>query len=171
MVPNTGHVCAPLLGRFKSEYGEQKHMLRMVNVSKSGIDFWQWLEWLVFVLQKEERHKVAGPAFCHPDGSMLDSKYFNQELIILLERLKFEHSHLFDGMEDVGRDYGVSWSFRRGANLRATEEGVSDKVCNLVNRWSSFEAKKGKRPNMSMAQRYLEAKLIIKRTLVYSRLL
>jgi hypothetical protein len=36
---NLDHVCAPLLGRFKSEVGEDKHIAIMANKSKSGLCF------------------------------------------------------------------------------------------------------------------------------------
>jgi hypothetical protein len=36
---NLGHACVPLLGRFKSEVGEDKHIAIMADKSKSGLCF------------------------------------------------------------------------------------------------------------------------------------
>ncbi len=171
LVPNTGHVCYPLLGRFKTEYGEQKYMPQTVNISNSGINFRLWMERLVFVLTKERKQFEAGPAFCHENGDMMTSRDMNLEFLQLMELVKFNHPRLFEGTKDIERDYGVSRSFRRGSNSRAKEEGVEKELREFINRWSSFEGKKGSTPSLSMAQHYVEAKLIMKRTLVYSRAL
>lgn len=172
-VRGEGHVCAPLLGRFKNEVGEQKHVMVMINKSKSGIDFRKWMERLALVLSKEGKDNTsdAGPAFCHQDGSMIMSYEMNENFHLLLERLKSERGDLFPDGADLIKLYGVNRSFRRGANSRATEEGVSKDIRDLVNRWSSFEAKKGQRPNMSMANHYLQIRMILKRTLEYSKAL
>ena len=164
-----GHVCAPLLGRFKNEVGEQHHVMVMVNVSKSGLKFREWMECLVGILVKEGKEHGAGPAFCHSDGTMYMSHEMNEALHSLLEELCEIRPDLFLGRTDLASAYGISRSFRRGANSRATEEGVKKDIRNLINRWSTFENKKGKRPNMTMTQHYLEIKLILKRILVYSK--
>ena len=164
-----GHVCLPLLGRFKSEIGEQRHVMVMVNKSRSGLEFWLWMEQLASLLSKEEKHESAGPAFCNPDGTMLMSYQMNESLHSLLSELATVRPDLFLGRTDVSTAYGVSRLFRRGANSRATEEGVPKDVRNLINRWSTFESRKGKRPNMSMTQHYLEIKMILKRILPYSK--
>ena len=40
--PEIPHVVVPLLGRFKGELGERCHLVMMVNVSRSGIQFRKW---------------------------------------------------------------------------------------------------------------------------------
>lgn len=169
LVPDTGHVCYPLLGRFKTEYGEQRYMPQTVNITKSGINLRLWIERLVYVLVKEGKQSEAGPAFCHEDGYLISSREMNVEFLRILEIVKFNKPKLFEGSKDIEREYGTSRSFRRGSNSRAKEEGVDKELREFINRWSSFENKKGSTPSMSMAQHYVEAKLIMKRTLVYSR--
>ena len=97
------------------------------------------------------------------------SYQMNDEFISLLEKLKFEKPQLFAVGIDIYKSYGVSRSLRRGANSKAKEEGVSEDLRTYINRWSSYEAKKGSRPNMSMSQHYVETQLILKRILVYSK--
>jgi hypothetical protein len=66
-----GHIYVPLLGHFKSEIGEDKHVAVISSVSKSGLKFRLWLEKLVWLLVKQNKEKLVGPAFCHEDGTML----------------------------------------------------------------------------------------------------
>ena len=82
-----GHVCLPLLGRFKTEVGEQRHVMVMVNVSSSGLKFREWLEALAKTLHKEGKGEHPGPAFCHCDGSMMMSHEMNDALHRLLKEL------------------------------------------------------------------------------------
>lgn len=165
-----GHVCAPLLGRFKNEVGEQRQVMVMVNRSKSGLRFRVWMELLAMVLKREGKEKVAGPAFCKENGDMISQAEFNQELNKYCELAQKKDKELFLSL--VGptgkRSYSVSRSLRRGSNSRATEEGVSKDVRELINRWRTFENKRGQRPNMSMTQHYLEIRLVLKSLLVYS---
>ena len=102
---------------------------------------------------------------------MMTSWDMNLGFLKYMEQIKFENESLFEGVSEIEQNYGVSRSFRRGANTRAKEEGVPEELRKFINRWSSFESKRGNRPNMSMAEHYVEAKLIMKRTPVYSRLL
>ena len=146
-------------------------MMVMVNTSKSGLKFRYWMEMLADTLQQENKHLSGGPAFCHVDGNMFRSYEMNEVQHGLSEELAERRPDLFLGRTDVASAYGISRSFRRGANSRATEEGVKKEVRDLINWWSTFENKKGKRPNMSMTQHYLEIKLILKRILVYSKAL
>ena len=109
------------------------------------------MERLAYVLVEEGKDKDTGPTFCHEDGSMIESRQMHTEFVNLLERLKFQSGHLFEGTDNIDRDYGVSRSLRRGANTRAKEEGVDETLRDFINQWSSFEAKRGNRPHMSMA--------------------
>ena len=51
------HVCIPLLGRFKSEISEDKHVAVIASVTKSGVNVRLWVERLVWVLMRERKHK------------------------------------------------------------------------------------------------------------------
>ena len=166
-----GHVCAPLLGRFKTETGEDKYVAVMVNESNSGIKFRLWLERLAVLLVAERKEHIAGPAFCHLDGSMIRSHQMNSEFLRALKVVQLERPDLLPAKADVENLYGTFRSMRRGSNTRATEEEVKAPVIELVNRWRKFENKQGDRPNMSMREHYLEIKLIMKRNLSYSRAL
>ena len=166
-----GHVCLPLLGMFKGEKGEQKHVMVMVNESKSGLNFRLWIERLVLVLRAEGKDKEVGPAFSNEKGDMITSGQMNDHFQELCLQAHEDRNDLFPTLTGPtgAHCYGVSRSFRRGANTRATEEGVKKEDRDLINRWSSYENKRGQKPNFGMSQHYLEIRLVLKRLLVYSK--
>jgi hypothetical protein len=168
---NLGHVCIPLLGRFKSEIGEDKHVAVVTNKSKSGLNFRLWLERLVWVLIKEKKDKVAGPAFCHKDGTMLRSFELDREFHNSLRIVQLERPDLIPEEIDITKSYGTFRSLRRGSLTKATEEGIEGPDLELINRWRKFENSKGGSPHMSMREHYLEIKLVLKRMLAYSKAL
>ena len=165
------HVCAPLLGWFKSEIGEDKHVAVITNVTASGLQIRLWLERLVWVLMQEGKEFVAGPAFCNHDGNMIRSFQLNEELHNMLKRIQLERPDLIPEGTDIESCYGTFRSFRRGSLTRATEEGVEGPDMDLINRWRKFESSGGSKPHMSMREHYLEIKLVLKRLLAYSKAL
>jgi hypothetical protein len=166
-----GHVCAPLLGRFKTETGEDKHVAVISNISKSGLQFRLWLERLAWLLIQEKRDKVAGPAFCREDGSMVRAYELDAEFHKSLKVIQIERPDLISEDVDVTKLYGTFRSLRRGSLTRATEEGIKGTDLDMINRWRKFESNGGGRPHMSMREHYLEIKLVLKRTLAYSKAL
>jgi hypothetical protein len=166
-----GHVCAPLLGRFKSETGEDKHVAIITNVSRSGLKFRLWMERLAWLLKREGKVNVAGPAFCHVDGSMLRSYELDVEFHKALKVVQSERSDLIPPGTDINNLYGTFRSLRRGSLSRATEEGIAGTDLDMINRWRKFEISGGGKPHMSMREHYLEIKLILKRILKYSKAL
>jgi hypothetical protein len=167
----TGHVCAPLMGRFKSETGESNHVAVITNISKSGFKFRLWLERLAWVLTKERKELITGPAFCREDGNMIRSFEMNFEFHKALKIVQLERPDLIPIDLDVTDTYGTYRSLRRGSHTKATEEGIDGPDLELINRWRMFETSQGGNPHMSMRQHYLEIRLVLKRTLAYSKVL
>ena len=164
------HVCAPLLGRFKTETGEDKHVAVISSISKSGLQFRLWVERLVWLLLREGNTNV-GPAFCKRNGTMLRSYEMDWEFHKALKIVQLERIDLIPDDVDVTSLYGTYRSLRRGSTTRATEAGVGPTTLDLINRWSKFEKNRGGKPHMSMREHYLEIKLVLKRLLVYSQAL
>ena len=166
-----GHVCVPLLGRFKTEVGEDKHVAVITNKSKSGLCFRLWLERLAWLLKKEGKENTAGPAFCNYDGTMMRSFELDQEFRNSLKIVQLEKPDLIPEGIDVVKLYGTYRSCRRGSLTRATEEGIDGPELDLINRWRKWESNSGGSPHMSMREHYLEIKLVMKRMLSYSKAL
>ena len=165
------HVCAPLLGRFKNETGEDKHVALMAERTKSGINIRLWMERLVWLLMQEGKGSVAGPAFCNADGSMIRAYQFNGEFHNVLKEVQVHRPDLLPDGVDIEGCYGTFRSMRRGSLTRATEQGIEGPDLDIVNRWRKFEDSRGSRPHMSMREHYLEIKLVLKRALAYSKAL
>ena len=165
-----GHVCAPLLGRFKTETGEDKHVAVISSISKSGLQFRLWMERLAWLLVKEGNIDV-GPAFCKRNGTMLRSYEMDWDFHKALKMVQLERNDLIPEEVDVSTLYGTYRSLRRGSLTRATEAGVGPTVLDLINRWSKYEKNRGEKPHMSMREHYLEIKLVLKRILCYSQAL
>ena len=166
-----GHVCLPLLGRFKTEVGEDKHVALVVNVTKSGIRVRRWIERLAWLIQHEKKHTQAGPAFYNEDGNMIRAYQLNGEFHQILHSVQLDRPDLLPEGTDIEGSYGTFRSFRRGSLTRATEEGVVGPDLDVINRWRKFESSQGSRPHMSMREHYLEIRLVLKRMLVYSKAL
>ena len=163
-----GHISLPLLGRFKNELGEAKHVAVVVNTSTSGLEYRKWIERLVWILIREGKENDAGPAFCRIDGSMMRSYELDAEFHKSLRKVRDGRPDLIPEGLDIENVYGTYRSLRRGSNTRATERAVGRDVIELINRWRKFEHKRGGKPSMSMREHYMEIKLILRRILAYS---
>lgn len=165
------HVCVPLLGRFKTETGEDKHVAVVASVTSSGLKLRLWMERLSWLLVREGKDKICGPAFCREDGSMCRSYELDWEFHRMLKQVQGSRPDLIPESIDVIKVYGTFRSSRRGSLTRATEAGIKGPDLDMVNRWRKFETSKGSRPHMSMREHYLEIRLVLRRSLTYSKAL
>ena len=160
------HVVVPLLGQFKGETGEKCHLLMMANVTSSGIEIRKWVNRAVQMFIKEGCTSV-GPVMCGMDGkTMLPSQEVDMEFKNQLRQVQLSHPELIEPSVDVYRDFGIFRSMRRGSESRATEQGVCDRVIDLINRWRKMDG--SKRGAMAMRDYYLDLVLVKKRMLAYS---
>jgi hypothetical protein len=166
-----GHVCITPLGWFKSEIGEDKHVAVVTNILKSGLRFRLWLERLAWLLIKEKKDKLGGPAFCHEDGTMLRSFELDREFHNSLRIVQLERPDLISDEIDISKSYGTFRSLRRGSLTKATEEGIEGLDLELINRLRKFENSKGGSPHMSMREHYLEIKFVLKWMSAYAKAL
>ena len=102
---------------------------------------------------------------------MIRAYQLNGEFHNMLRRVQTRRSDLLPEGIDIEGRYGTFRSLRRGSLTRATEEGIRGPDLELINRWRKFEDSAGSRPHMSMREHYLEVKLVLKRTLAYSKAL
>ena len=102
---------------------------------------------------------------------MYRSYELDWEFHSVLKKVQDLRPDLIPESVDVAASYGTFRSCRRGSLTRATEAGIKGPDLDMINRWRKFEAVKGGRPHMSMREHYLEIKLVLKRTLAYSKAL
>ena len=62
---------------------------------------------------------------------------------------------------DVGEDYVIGSSFRRGAEVREFKKRVPDPIIVAINRWKNIERGEMMRPRFSMLEHYSNVVLIL----------
>ena len=162
-----GCVIIPLLGQFKGETGERYHLTPMADVTNSGLQVKLWAKRLVFV--RERQGRIRGPAFCDANGEVAKAKPIEQALMDMLVGIQEKNPQVIGAEVDIYEQFGVSRSFRRGATSTARTRGVDDRQVTLINRWRSFEAGKGRRPQLAMQDHYSDIKIMIPELILFSK--
>ena len=157
-----GLIAIPLTGKLKGTGRVQKHVLRSVKMTSSGIN----MEWWIQLLRRTAIVVGAtrGPAFCDKDGFVWDSVTINEMLHEALESVYAEKRELFpfgvQTVEDIRLKYGIYRSFRRGSDSRALSKNVSTLDIQVVNRWSKKERAKGDKITERMELHYADQNLL-----------
>jgi hypothetical protein len=151
------HVVVSLLGRFKGEDGDRMHVFALASESGSGIKTRALLEKVAEILSEEKKEEC--PAFCDKEGFQLTERFVEDEFLHpILESL--QSSNWGNGAISKGLSVRTSYrcfrSLRRGANITATNKGVSESTINFVHRWNKFELKRGRQPGFDMIQHYAD---------------
>ena len=173
--PSRPHAPVALLGKFKGEVAECHHFLALAEVTRSGIDIKRWvrraIEWYT------RKGVVHGPVF-RSEKAMLNLgaerseraslSQFADVILPVFERIRMESSDLIPDTVDVYGSYGMSRSFRRGADTEAIARGYSQPLIDLNCRWRTIESAKGKRPRMRMSMHYAQAVLLLDKLIEFS---
>ncbi len=80
-----------------------------------------------------------------------------------LQGIKDSQVGLISSDVDIFKDFGISRSFRWGA-IR----GVEDKHVTLTNHWRVFENAKGRRPMVTMKDRYSDIQILLPELVKFS---
>ena len=102
-------------------------------------------------------------------GAKAKMKDFEVPIFDRLDQIQRERPDLIDPLVDVGEEYGLSRSYRRGSDSRALSERIPTDVVNLNNRWRKVEMAKGKMPIFQMSEHYADVQLLLPMFLLYSR--
>jgi hypothetical protein len=160
-------VVVSLIGSFKNELGEHRHMLPSAAVTASGLEPRLWvgrmLEWY------EKKGITNGPVFRNLDtGMSVKASVYEFDILMELVAIQKFWGDIISETVDVYESNGVSRSFRRGSNTHATNQGVSEAIINHNNRWSMVERAKGRTPSLGMQQHYSDVLLMLSALLKYS---
>ena len=116
-----GLIAIPLTGKLKGTGRVQKHILRSVKITSSGINVYWWIQLLRRTLTVTGA--TQGPAFCDSEGYVWDSVLINELLHEALEAIYLQQKSLFpfgvQTVDDVKLRYGIFRSFRWGSDSRA----------------------------------------------------
>ncbi len=168
--PRGSHVYVPLMGRFKHENGERNLLFAFASVTEnSQIPVRHCLERVVFILKKERKDQIVGPAICESNGFVYPRWKINAELHEQIERVKQSNPGLLDETVSVENRYNIFRSFRRGATTRAREMKVDPSVISMNNRWRKSQSKAGGVPNLPMMDLYTEIQQALLTRLSFSK--
>jgi hypothetical protein len=161
------HVVVSLIGRFKNEIGEQRHMLPLAAETASGLKPRKWigrmLEWY------RKKGISRGPVFRDFEtGHAVRASCYEFDIMTELEGIQSRGGDIISQTVEVYERYGVSRSFRRGSNTHAINQGVSESDIDHNNRWSTGEQAKGRAPKLGMQQHYADVLQMLPTLLRYS---
>lgn len=163
------YVIIPLLGRFKTEDGEQYHLTPLAFQTNSGIKIGTWVQRLVEV--KAMHRQLHGPAFSDRCGKVLSSHWLEMEILDRLQEIQNRDDDLIPKEVNVHEEYGLARSFRRGATTQARNAGVAENDINVMNRWRSSEQAKGCKPRAKMQDHYSDIRQMVPTLLRFSQAL
>ena len=94
----------------------------------------------------------------------------NPSFIGLLERIQKRWANVFAGDLDVGKEFSIGRSLRRGVTSEAQNVGIPREVIEANNRWTRRQERaKGLTPGMSMMERYSDAKASVPTLVRFSK--
>jgi len=163
------YVIIPLLGRFKTEDGEQYHLTPLAYQTNSGIKIGTWVERLIEV--KDRHGQTHGPAFSDRKGKVLSAQWLEMEILDRLQEIQNLGGDLIPKEVNVHEEYGIARSFRRGATTHARNVGVAENDINVMNRWRSSEQARGCRPRAKMQDHYSDIRQMVPTLLRFSQAL
>ncbi len=163
------YVIISLLGRFKTEDGEQYHLTPLAFQTNSGIKIGTWVQRLVEV--KAMHRQLHGPAFSDRRGKVLSSHWLEMEILDRLQEIQNRDDDLIPKEVNVHEEYGLARSFRRGATTQARNAGVAENDINVMNRWRSSEQAKGCKPRAKMQDHYSDIRQMVPTLLRFSQAL
>jgi len=130
-------VIIPLLGRYKTEVTEGYHLTPLVARSNSGLEIERWIKRLAWA--KKRQGILHGPAFSHCQGEILDGRWLELEILDRIALVQHEKPDIVCPDVQVHKEYGILWSFRRGATTEARNMQVDEEDIKLMNQWRNFE--------------------------------
>ena len=160
--PSAPHVPWVMAGRFKQLVGEKMYFQPMAIRSRSGIQYKLWMQRMIeayaqFGIASGPVFRVTGKG---PNGKVRRANVgdLNPPFHDLLRRVQERWPHVIPPSVNVGDEFGFRRSGRRGATKSALNQEVPTEVIEANNGWRKFMRSKGMLPNMSMVERYSDAK-------------
>ena len=170
--PTTPHVPWVMSGRFKQVVGEKLYFQPMAIQSRSGIQYKLWVRRMIDAY--DHFGVTTGPVFrisAKNTGDKvrrasvgdLDPPFHD-----LLRRVQERWPRVIPPSVNVSDEYGFRRSGRRGSTKSAQNQGVPKEVIEANNGWRKHMRSKGMLPNMSMIERYSDAKASVTTLIKYS---
>ena len=165
------HVPLMLAGRFKREIGEKLFCQPLAPITKTGVQILLWFQRLIRCL--EAHGETDGAIFkVWNKNRTKHSKARVGDLDIMFlslwKRIQILHPNLIPKTVDVDDEYSISRSARRGSTTHAFNMQIPPHVVEANNHWRKHQRSRGSTPNMSMMERYSDAKASVPTLIRYS---
>jgi hypothetical protein len=169
---SSNHILIPLLGKIKGEHNERCHLMPCIRKTSSGIDIAFWIDRLC--TNKTKLGFYDGPAISDMKGRVLSCSSIDDTLHEILDEIWENYHDLYPTSitkrEDLQTSYQAFRSFRRASATRAIEKKVSSNDIDVVNRWHSWDAAKGKKPSLSMTRSFTKYPWTLVTNVQFSRI-
>jgi len=163
------HVMLTLKGRFKGEVDERWHLVPISDATRSGLPFRKWME-RVLHRRVNLQDRESGWLFQDRRGARLKFGRYDPLYRALVDQARERHPRLLPEAVET-EDFSLWRSPRRGAVLETTNQDVSEKVIELINRWRKKEAAKGSEAGLAMRQVYTQVRSTLPTMLKFSKAL
>ena len=168
--PRTPHVPLVLSGRFKQTEGEKLFFLPLACQSASGIDNRLWTHRALEAYGKLGVY--AGPLFrvAQKGNRVRRSSVGDLDILFhgILQRVQERWPQLIAPTVRVQDEFSVRRSLRRGSTTEASNKQIPKEVIEANQRWGKHQRSRGVLPNMSMMERYSDAKANVAYLIRYS---
>ncbi len=168
-VDEESHVMLTLKGRFKGEVDKRWHLVPVSDTTRSDLPFRKWME-RVLHRRVNLHSRDTGWLFQDRRGTRLKFGCYDSLFRTLVDQARERYPRLVPEAIKTG-DFSLWRSPRRGAVLETTNQDVSEKVIDLINRWRKKEAAKGSEAGLAMRQVYTQVRSTLPAMLKFSKAL
>lgn len=163
------HVMLTLKGRFKGEIDERWHLVPVSDFTRSGLPLQLWMERALHCRVNLQRRNKGWFFQCRRGVRLKFGKY-DPTFRSLINLARETQEGLLPEVVETG-DFSLWRLPRQGAVLETTNQDVSEKVIELINRWRKKEAAKGSEAGLPMRQVYTQVRSSLPTMLKFSKAL
>ena len=145
-----------LCGHFKGEVDERWHCVPISDQTRSGIPFRLWFQRALH-RRVNLQGRTDGWFFQRSGGKRARFGDYDDTFRELIQKARERYPRVLPAAVEL-HDFSLWRSPRRGATLEPTNQDVSEKIIELVNRWRKREAARGTEPGLPMRQVYTQAR-------------
>ena len=151
----TDHIMLALVGRRKKFVGERAFLLPCVYTTKSGLQPGRWMERIMGTF--EIMGVITGYLFFQGNGRKPQLRHYDEVFVKYLTRVQDSHPGLIPGELEVGCEYGLGRSGRRGLATHLRNMGVKPVDIEAHQMWRKTELNVGRNFKVNgMLQYYTE---------------
>jgi hypothetical protein len=163
------HMMLALKGKFKGEVDERWHLVHVSDNTRSELPVRVWME-RALNRQVQVQGRSKGWMFQSALGERERFGRYDKTFRLLIDTVRDGQAGLLLDVVDTG-DFSLWRSPQQGGVLETTNQGVAEKVIELVNRWRKKESAKGSVAGLLMRQVYTQVRSMLPTMLLFSKAL